>query len=69
VTDEFVRLALAIFDSVFVAPLIEVPVSVVSVPPRDTEVEPIVIAELSRAAFGMFENVFNAPDIVLFVRT
>ena len=56
-------------DSVFVEPLIEVPANVVIVLPKDTDVDPIVIAELVSAAFGIFENVFKAPDIVLFVRT
>lgn len=67
VTEEFVRLALPMFDNVFVDPLIEVPVRVESVAPRETDVDPIVIAELSSAALGMLENVLDDPDIVLLV--
>ena len=44
------------------------PATVVAVPPRLMLVDPTVIELLDSAALGMFENVFDAPDIVLLVR-
>lgn len=53
--------------SVFVEPLIDVPVKVVIVPPNDTAVEPIVIELLVSALFGRLVNVLDEPLIDLLV--
>ena len=47
VIELFVRLELPMFDRVFVEPLMLVPANVVIVPPKETEVDPIVIALLA----------------------
>lgn len=64
---EFVRLALEMFDSVFVDPLIEVPANVVIVPPSATEVEPMVIDEFVRLLLPMLLSVFVDPLMLLLV--
>jgi hypothetical protein len=60
VIDEFVRLPFAIFESVFVEPLMVVPDKVESVPPSETEVEPIVIALFVSPALGIVATAVNA---------
>ena len=45
--------AFGIADSVFVAPEIDVPTSVVIVPPKETVVEPMVIELLVNPEFGI----------------
>jgi len=55
------------FDNVLVEPLIEVPASVVIVPPRLTAVLPIVIDELVRLPLAILVSVFDEPLMVLFV--
>ena len=43
------------------------PAIVVDVPPKDVDVEPIVIDELVNELFAIFVNVFDPPLIVLLV--
>ena len=64
---EFVRLALEMFDSVFVDPLIDVPAKVVIVPPSATEVEPMVIDEFVRLLLPILLSVFVDPLMLLLV--
>ena len=49
----FVSELLAMLLSVLVAPEIDVPAKVVIVPPKDTDVEPIVIELLANPALGI----------------
>ena len=67
VIDEFVRLALAIFDSVFADPEIDTPLSVAKVPPSDRESLPMVTELLDRLPLPMLVSVLLAPLIVLLV--
>jgi len=67
VTDELVRLAFPMFDSVFVVPLIDTPLKVVSVPPRLTEFDPIVMDEFVRLELPMLVSVLLAPLMLLLV--
>ncbi len=67
VTDEFVRLALAMLVSVFAEPEIETPFSVANVPPRETELLPIVTELLDKLPLPMLVSVLLAPLIVLLV--
>ncbi len=59
--------ALAMFDRVFVEPEIETPASVVRVPPRLKDEEPIVTELFVRLALAMFDRVLLEPLIVLLV--
>ena len=68
VTDELVKLELAMLLKVLVEPLMVTPENEVSVPPRLTVVEPITTEELVRATFGMLLNVFALPLIDLPVK-
>lgn len=67
VIELLVNEAFAMLVSVFVEPLIEIPVSVVIVSPSDTAVDPIVIELLVNALLGRFVKVFDAPLIDLLV--
>ena len=68
VTDEFVRLALAILVSVFADPEIDTPLSVAKVPPSDRESLPMVTELFDRLPLPMLVSVLLAPLIVLLVR-
>ena len=67
VIDEFVRLELAMLDSVFAEPEIDTPLSVASVPPSDSESLPIVTELFDKLPLPMLLNVLLAPLIVLLV--
>jgi len=68
VTLELVRLELPMLLSVFVEPSIDVPEKVVIDPPKDTEVDPIVIELFVSELFPIFDRVLLAPLMVLLVR-
>ena len=53
VIELFVKLLLPMFDKVFVDPLIDTPANVVSVPPNDNELEPIVTELLVNPLLGI----------------
>ena len=57
------------FPVILIPPAVKfvIPASVVELPPKDIEVEPTVTAELVNEEFPIFESVFEAPLIVLFV--